>query len=135
VQLHGHETPAQVAAVRAALPAEVAVWKAVPFATDALELWRGRPDVQAVLLDAPARPGEATGGTGRTVDWSAVREVDRAGLPPLMLAGGLTPTNVAEAIGVVRPWGVDVSSGVESSRGVKDLQKIRAFCDAARVGD
>jgi phosphoribosylanthranilate isomerase len=88
----------------------------------------------AVLLDAfdPARQG----GTGRTVDWSRIDEARRAGRldgwPPIVLAGGLAPDNVAQAIAAVRPWGVDVSSGVEESVGRKSPDKIRAFVLAAR---
>ena len=73
----------------------------------------------------------ATGGHGEAFDWDALAAVDRAGLPPLWLAGGLTPANVAEAIGVVRPFGVDVSSGVEAAKGVKDAGEVRRFVTAA----
>ncbi len=132
VQLHGQETPTQVEALRAQLPGGVRIWKALPFDAEAMEVWRGSAAIDALLLDAPHRKGELSGGTGRTADWDALAKVDRAGLPGMVLAGGLSPANVAEAIRVVRPWGVDVSSGVESSRGVKDLQKIEAFCDALR---
>ena len=91
----------------------------------------GRPD--AVLLDA-AVPG-SYGGTGAKLDWHALRgELDRVGdrLPPVILAGGLTPDNVAEAVRVVRLWGVDVAGGVEVSPGVKDPAKVRAFVENAR---
>lgn len=79
------------------------------------------------LLDT-AVPG-AAGGTGTRFDWSVA--VDVAAQLPSMLAGGLTPETVAEAIALVDPWAVDVSSGIESN-GVKDLTKMRAFIDAAR---
>ena len=90
----------------------------------------------AVLLDAfdPAMQG----GTGRTVDWTRIDEVRRAGRfddwPPILLAGGLTPDNVARAVEAVRPWGVDVSSGVEESAGRKSPEKMKAFVLAAREG-
>jgi phosphoribosylanthranilate isomerase len=74
------------------------------------------------LLDA-YHP-EIPGGTGKTFDWSAIP----ADLPaPLILAGGLNPENVADAIQQVHPYGVDVSSGVESEKGIKDSEKIAAF--------
>ncbi|MFA7236972.1 MAG: phosphoribosylanthranilate isomerase [Phycisphaeraceae bacterium] len=121
------------------------------------EAYRGRgagSNVAAVLIDTPD-PTKVGGGTGVTFDWKALRKMlDRMEEPgaappevapgkdslcpglkkhvPIMLAGGLTPGNVSEAIEVVRPWGVDVSSGVESRRGVKDAAKVRAFCRAAR---
>jgi phosphoribosylanthranilate isomerase len=76
---------------------------------------------KALLLDGHA-PGEA-GGTGDTFDWSSVSGIAK----PVILAGGLTADNVAQAIEIVRPFAVDVSSGVESSPGIKDKEKISAF--------
>lgn len=70
------------------------------------------------------------GGTGHTADWSAARPLAKQ--YPLLLAGGLTPANVADAITQVRPWGVDAASGVESAPGRKDHAKVRALIAAAR---
>ncbi|HEY3780570.1 MAG TPA: phosphoribosylanthranilate isomerase [Fimbriimonadaceae bacterium] len=70
------------------------------------------------------------GGTGKAVDWDLAAEVVKISRKPVILAGGLTPDNVAEAIRKVRPYAVDVSSGVESSPGVKDPEKMRAFFKA-----
>jgi phosphoribosylanthranilate isomerase len=84
--------------------------------------------LMAVLLDGHA-PNEY-GGTGRTAPWHLVAD---SGIDvPILLAGGLTPQNVAEAIRIVRPYGVDVASGVESSPGRKDPDKLRRFMDAVR---
>ncbi|EKP95658.1 phosphoribosylanthranilate isomerase [Thermaerobacter subterraneus] len=82
-----------------------------------------------VLLDA-ALPGQR-GGTGQRADWAAAAWLARR--RPLILAGGLNPENVAEAVRAVRPWGVDVSSGVERARGVKDPERIARFIAAARA--
>ncbi|MEA2391331.1 MAG: phosphoribosylanthranilate isomerase [Solirubrobacteraceae bacterium] len=95
---------------------------------------RSRADVQALrafstdyhLLDSSARG--LPGGTGETFDWSLVSSRRRG--PPLVLSGGLTPANVAEAIGAVRPWAVDVASGVEAEPGRKDPDKLAAFAAA-----
>lgn len=82
---------------------------------------------RAILLDAYV-PG-VPGGTGERFDWKLIP----ADLPrPLILAGGLTPDNVAEAIASVRPYGVDVSGGVEASRGIKDAAKVAAFIQRVR---
>ncbi|CAN5388152.1 phosphoribosylanthranilate isomerase [soil metagenome] len=70
------------------------------------------------------------GGTGHIAPWDLLAGFDPG--VPVILAGGLTPENVAEAISIVKPWGVDVASGVEKSPGVKDLHKVKAFIDAAR---
>ena len=98
--------------------------------TDLLE-WAGRfPGARALLLDAhvPGQPG----GTGRTFDWAAIPR----GLPvPIVLSGGLDPGNVARAVREVKPWAVDVSSGVESSRGVKDPARIVEFIRSVRSED
>lgn len=83
----------------------------------------------AYLLDAAA--GTAHGGTGAVCDWSAARRVVEAGLP-VILAGGLTPENVAEAVRAVRPYGVDTSGGVERAPGKKDHDKIRRFIARAK---
>lgn len=94
--------------------------------------------VDAVLIDA--KTAHASGGTGRTVDWARIRAVlfpeavpAAAGGPRIILAGGLTPENVAEAITTLRPWGVDVASGVEERPGKKDPAKITAFLRNARA--
>jgi phosphoribosylanthranilate isomerase len=93
---------------------------------------------EAVLVDAAA-PGEY-GGTGKQLDWTGLADrieilnFDRVEPVKLILAGGLTPENVAEAIRVVRPYGVDVASGVESSPGRKDPAKVAAFVAEARRG-
>src|SRR5947209_9767616 len=82
----------------------------------------------AVLVDAHV-PGEY-GGTGRVAPWELLADFDPG--VPVILAGGLTPENVAEAVRVVRPYGVDVASGVESAPGRKDPEKLRRFLDAVR---
>lgn len=87
-------------------------------------------DARGLLLDSHT-PGQA-GGSGVTFDWA--RELPRGG-PPLILAGGLHPDNVAEAIRTMRPYGVDVSSGVESAPGVKDPARIRNFIHAVQHAD
>jgi phosphoribosylanthranilate isomerase len=119
-QLHGDEPPALCA-----LP--VPVVKAIrvdgPAALAALAAY----EVSAFLLDAP---GPGFGGSGRTLDWALAAEAARAAR--VYLAGGLTAENVAEAVLRVRPFGVDVASGVELMPGVKDEEKMRRFIQAAK---
>lgn len=87
--------------------------------------------IDAALVDS--RTAAASGGTGIAFDWAAARHATAALSPtPLIVAGGLTPANVAEAIRVLLPWGVDVASGVESTPGRKDPAKVRTFIQAAR---
>ncbi|RKX39517.1 MAG: hypothetical protein DRP64_14155 [Verrucomicrobia bacterium] len=75
---------------------------------------------------------ETIGGTGKTCDWNQARELVQSQETPILLAGGLTPDNVAAAIEHVRPWGIDVSSGVEIEPGAKDIAKVEAFIASAR---
>lgn len=84
------------------------------------------PDAAALLLDSH-EPGEA-GGTGRSFDWSAIPALPR----PLVLAGGLNPDNVRQAILSARPWAVDVSSGVEDAPGIKSAKKMTDFINEAK---
>jgi len=95
----------------------------------ALAEYKGRMGVRGFVVDAFS--SDAYGGTGQTVDWSLAREVAKAA--PILLAGGLTPKNVQEAIRQVQPYGVDVSSGVEDRPGKKDHEKIHAFTQAVRL--
>ena len=117
VQLHGDETPAFVAGVSSP------VIKAVSIAGLDPRAW---PDVSTLLLDV--NDPVLRGGTGRTIDWAAAADV--AARRKILLAGGLTPDNVADAIARVRPFGIDVSSGVERAPGIKDHQRLRALFEA-----
>ena len=131
VQFHGAETPDYTAAVRAKFGIEV--WRAmgvrsIETLNDAAQ-FKGKVD--RLLYDAPplnARP-DVPGGTGATFDWSLLKGFDHR--VPWGLAGGLTPDNVAQAIRATDTPLVDVSSGVESAPGVKDMDRIAAFCKAA----
>jgi phosphoribosylanthranilate isomerase len=120
VQLHGDETPEYAAAIVAP------IIKAISLDAEG----EGRVAVWAagtvLLLDVhdPVRHG----GTGRTIDWRAAAGV--AARRTVLLAGGLTPDNVADAVGRVRPFGIDVSSGVERAPGIKDHQRLRALFEA-----
>lgn len=125
VQLHGNETaewfaPLGGRAFKAMRPAdaEAAQTQAAHFAP------LGCVDGPALLLDA--YDPKAYGGTGKQADWHVAAELARRH-PRLLLAGGLTPENVAAAIDIVRPWGVDVSSGVEAEPGRKDHAKLHRF--------
>ncbi len=95
----------------------------------ALAEFKGRAGVRGLLLDAYSE--DAYGGTGRTTDWSLAAEVARAAT--VVLAGGLTAENVGAAIRTVRPYGVDVSSGVEDRSGKKNREKMRAFVQAVKL--
>lgn len=92
------------------------------------------PDaVGAVLLDAYHE--DALGGAGETFNWELAREAKRLTDKPIILAGGLTPDNVCDALDAVRPYAVDVSSGVEASPGIKDHARVKAFIQAVRAWD
>lgn len=126
LQFHGNE-PADFCA-QFGLP----YLKAVPMATaQNLENWLRRyAHARALLLDAHA-PGEL-GGTGQSFDWTAVPHKPQM---PIVLAGGLRPENVAQAITIARPCAVDVSSGIESAPGIKDPQKMQRFMQEVRRAD
>ena len=126
LQFHGDESPADCDAFER--PYLRAARMTVGF--DLLNFARRFSGAQALLLDAHA-PGY--GGSGKVFDWSLVP----AGVAQrrLVLSGGLHAANVAAGMAQLRPWAVDVSSGVESSRGVKDPAAIRRFCDAVRDAD
>ena len=131
IQLHGEETPARAAGIRArfGLPVMKALGVAEP--ADLALLADYAPAVDRFLLDAKPMPGAALpGGNATAFDW---RLVAGAAIPrPWLLAGGLTPDNVAEALRQSGAPGVDVSSGVERARGVKDPARIASFVAAAR---
>lgn len=125
MQFHGDETPQ---ACRAAGRPYLRAARMAP-GLDLLDFARRFSDAQALLLDAHV---EGYGGGGKVFDWSLIP----ASVPsPVVLSGGLTAANVTDGILQVRPWAVDVSSGVESVKGIKDAQAIRRFCDAVREAD
>jgi phosphoribosylanthranilate isomerase len=136
VQLHGQENAnylrqlpkfnllKAVRASRDTFAAELSMWRE--------EIRRGGlAHFRGIVLETPAA---APGGTGLVNDWQFVRECQAqglfSGLPPIIAAGGLTPTNVATVVRELRPYSVDVSSGVEESKGLKSEMLIRAFVDA-----
>ena len=132
VQLHGCEQPERLAAIRGRFPG-LDLWKAIPVRTGAdiatANIYRGLADL--ILFDAKTPDGAALpGGMGLRFDWKLL-----AGREPRAawgLSGGLDPANIAEAIRVTSASLVDVSSGVESAPGIKDVDKIAAFCKAVQ---
>jgi phosphoribosylanthranilate isomerase len=131
LQLHGHEVPARVAAVKArfGLPVMKALPVAVASDLAAIADYEGLAD--RLLFDArPPEDATRPGGLGRSFDWRLLQGVETA--VPFMLSGGLDVTNINEALAIARPAGVDVSSGVERAPGEKDADKIRAFIETAR---
>jgi len=135
IQLHGDESPAYVAGVRSKYLIRARRLtdqgiSAIASDLEACDRLRRLPD--AVLIDS-ARPGQY-GGTGTTISWAGLADYRRwLHNVPLILAGGLTPDNVAKAIRIVRPHAVDVASGVESAPGKKDPAKMRDFVAAAKA--
>ena len=129
LQFHGDETPADCDA--AGRPYLRAVRMAP--GVDLLDCVHRFPNAQALLLDAAV---DGYGGGGKVFDWSLISP----DLPPgvrsrLVLSGGLSPANVTDGVLHARPFAVDVSSGVESDKGIKDAALIRRFCDAVRAAD
>jgi phosphoribosylanthranilate isomerase len=120
-QLHGDETPEIFAQLT---PRAFRAFRGIPSDITGYE----RNDVPALLVDAAVKG--MYGGSGVTADWSAAAELAKH--YPLLLAGGLTPENVADAVGRVKPWGVDVASGVESEPGKKDASKMKEFVRAVQ---
>jgi phosphoribosylanthranilate isomerase len=125
LQFHGDETPEDCqAAGRAYLRAV----RMVP-GVDLLDWAQRFPKAAALLLDAPV---DSYGGGGKRFDWSLVPPAAKT---PLVLSGGLSPANVIDGVLALRPYAVDVSSGVEASKGVKDAALMRRFCEAVREAD
>lgn len=130
LQLHGHETPARVAEIKARYGLPVMKVIGVAGEADLADLLDYQLVADQILVDAKAPKGAVIpGGNGLTFDWRLL--VGRKWLKPWMLAGGLTPDNVAEAIRRTGARQVDVASGVESAPGVKDAARIAAFVAAA----
>ncbi|MBS1822429.1 MAG: phosphoribosylanthranilate isomerase [Acidobacteria bacterium] len=143
VQLHGGLDPALTGQLKRQLPA-IKLIQTLHWAADGsedsalavaeqLEKIRSNGAADRVLIDS--RVGQATGGTGVTFDWESARQVfERYGRElKIIAAGGLRPGNLAEAIALMRPWGVDVASGVEAAPGRKDPEKLKVFLQIART--
>lgn len=120
-QLHGDETPEIFAQLA---PYAFRAFRGIPESNVGYE----RDKAPAMLIDAAVKG--VYGGSGVTADWTAAAELAKK--YPLLLAGGLTPENVADAVRQVQPWGVDVASGVESAPGEKDAGKMSAFVNVVR---
>jgi phosphoribosylanthranilate isomerase len=120
-QLHGDEAPAMIDALEGKA---FKAFRGIPENVDGF----ARQKAPAFLVDALVKG--LYGGSGVTADWNGAAELAKK--YPVLLAGGLTPENVADAVQQVRPWGVDVASGVESAPGVKDPSKMKSFVKAVR---
>jgi phosphoribosylanthranilate isomerase len=135
VQLHSQSGPDLPAQLRAELGPALRILRVVHFGPDAAlqaQTYAADANVDAVLVDS--RTATAVGGTGIAFDWRSASETifQNTKQRKLIAAGGLNPDNVAEAISTLRPWGVDVASGVEASPGRKDPAKVRNFVANAR---
>ena len=137
VQLHFDAAPNLPARIRLHFGSDFRILRVIHFGSEfSIEAaaWLLNPDVSAVMVDS--RTASAVGGTGQSYDWAlaskALFQGAKARGHRIVAAGGLSPENVAEAIGILRPWGVDVVSGVEAAPGRKDTFKVRAFIAQSR---
>jgi phosphoribosylanthranilate isomerase len=128
LQFHGEETPEFCAQFGVPFVKAIRMKSGERPGVDALEYLRPFSRATAWLFDSHV---PEYGGVGESFDWSLVPKTDK----PVILSGGLSRDNVAEAIRRVRPWGVDVSSGVESAKGIKDAARIAAFIAEVRNAD
>jgi phosphoribosylanthranilate isomerase len=143
VQLHSEVTAEETAKLRARFGPGLRILRVAHFEADAPE--RAGAAAQNALADASvdailidSRTATAVGGTGKTYDWGLASKTifqDAKARERMIAAGGLTPENVAEAIATLRPWGVDVVSGVEAAPGQKDAARVRAFIENARAAN
>jgi phosphoribosylanthranilate isomerase len=138
IQMHGHNEDPHVADLVVARRPDLKIVAGISMRQPSPESWAmmWRPDVvHAFLVDS----GDSSkhGGTGETFDWQARRKSVEviASLGRVVVAGGLTRANVAQAVSTLKPWGVDVSSGVESSPGKKDPEKVKAFVTVVRQAE
>jgi phosphoribosylanthranilate isomerase len=133
IQLHGLESPHRVEAIRAEAGVNVMKVVSIGSAEDVATVASFVDVADRLLLDTKApKHADRPGGNGATFDWALLKALDPA--LPFMLSGGLTPENVRQAVKKVKPFGVDVSSGVETAPGEKDAGLVRAFIEAARAG-
>jgi phosphoribosylanthranilate isomerase len=132
LQLHGHETVARVAAIKATFGLEVMKALPVEKAADLSSLPAYAAAADRILFDArPPKGATRPGGLGAVFDWHLLENLDLN--LPFMVSGGLTADNVADAVRITRAGGVDVSSGVERAPGIKDIDMIQKFVRAART--
>ena len=133
LQLQSEVSPDTARAVKSVLP-YVKLYAVVHvFGADAIEEAKKFEDaVDAIILNSADKTTGARGGTGKTHDWNISREIVGSVSVPVILAGGLNPENVAEAISVVRPYAVDVATGVSNPDYTKNIAKVRLFVERAK---
>ena len=134
IQLHGYSKPSDVNDIKIALP-YIKIYKAIHITgEDSVDIGKDfLPFVDAVLLDTTNLSTGQVGGTGITHDWSISKKIVQEYNKPVILAGGLTPDNVADAIKYVMPFGVDVNSGIKGADGYKDKDKLNDFIGNAKL--
>lgn len=134
IQLHGDSTPDDAQTIKNGLP-YIKLYKAI-HVTDEGSIENGRdflPYVDAILLDTANPSTGQVGGTGMTHDWSISKRIVQAYDKPVILAGGLNPENVAEAIKMIEPFGVDVNSGTKGTNDYKDAGRVKDFIYNAKL--
>jgi len=133
IQLHGDTTPGEAKAIKEELP-YIKLYKAIHVTgVEAIQNAETYADVvDAVILDTINVSTNQVGGTGQTHDWSISAQIVKGLSIPVILAGGLNPDNVVEAIKQVQPFAVDVNSGVKDADGYKDFEKLKSFIERAK---
>lgn len=134
LQLHGEFPTGELRMIRAALPHLKLIRAVHVTGQEAIAHARAlERHVDALILDTYDPASGRGGATGKTHDWAVSRQIVAAVRAPIILAGGLTPQNVAAAIRTVSPWGVDVHTGIENADGTRNLAKVRAFIERAKT--